>query len=300
MHATCTCTWTGHDYLLEQIYSLFADTAASRQQTAPSTSSNGASLGGTPGRQTTSQWPKQTVTNESLSNKTNNVGANGSRSAAPQATANGNGAAAVASTSATDTVEGWVSDNLSNFLADPDSGPDLPGLSTQKAPSQAQRAAFQSQKVTGPTQKAGSNGLGTPPPRTDSAPSPSTQQQQQQQQQQQVVQEVQQLQQQQQSQQQQWQQQQQEQQSGGNGTSKAAQQSWGSVKQKGPAGAWQGRGQGPAGGSWATVDDNMENARRLLSPWSFALFFFLLYLFYHVPVLCCHYCPPKHADVLAA
>ena len=259
-------------------------------------------MGGTPGRQTTSQWPKQTVTNESLSNKTNNVGANGSRSAAPQATANGNGAAAAASTSATDTVEGWVSDNLSNFLADPDSGPDLPGLSTQKAPSQPQRAAFQSQKVAGPTQKAGSNGLGTPPPRTDSAPSPSTQQQQQQQQQQQVVQEVQQLQQQQQSQQQQWQQQQ-EQQTGGNGTSKAAQQSWGSVKQKGPAGAWQGRGQGPAGGSggsWATVDDNMENARRLLSPWRFALFFFLLYLLYQVPVLCCHSHPHKHADVLAA
>jgi len=252
-------------------------------------------LGGASGRQTNPQLQKQTVTNESSSNKTNNVSANGSQSAAPQAASNGNGVAAVASTSATETVEGWVSDNLSNFLADPNSGPDLPGFSTQKAPSQAQRAAFQSQKVTGPTQKAGSNGLGTPPPRTDSAPSPSTQQQQ-------LVQEVQQLQQQQQSQQQQWQQQQ-EQQTGGNGMSKAAQQSWGSVKQKGPAGAWRGRGQGPAGGSggsWATVDDNMENARRLLSPWRFALFFFLLYLLYQVPVLCCHSHPHKHADVLAA
>ena len=274
------------------------------------------------GRQSTPQLQSQTVTNESSSNKTNNVSASGSQSVASQATANGNGAAAGASTSATDTVEGWVSDNLSNFLADPDTGPDLPGLPTQKAPSQGQRAAFQSQQATGPTQKAGSNGLGTPPPRTNSASAPSTQQQQQQQQQQ-VVQEVQQLQQQQQSQQQQ-QQQQQEQQTGGNGTSKAAQQSWGRVKQKGPAGAWQGRGQGPAGGSggsWATVDDNMENARRLLSPWRFvllffllylfyqvpmlspwrcALFFFFLYLFYPVPVLCCHQHPPKHADMLAA
>ncbi|DBB07863.1 TPA: hypothetical protein ACH3X3_009263 [Trebouxia sp. C0006] len=249
-----------------------AGTAASRQRKALSSSSNGSSsgngssLGQVSGRQSTLQLPKQTVTNESSSNKINIVKANGSQSAASQATANGNDAAAAASTSSTDTVEGWVSDNLSNFLADPDSGPDLPGLSTQKAPSQPQRAAFQSQKVAGPTQKAGSNGLGTPPPRTDSAPSPSTQQQQQQQQ---VVQEVQQLQQQQQSQQQQWQQQQ-EQQTGGNGTSKAAQQSWGSVKQKGPAGAWQGQGQGPSGGSggsWATVDDNMENARWLLSPW---------------------------------
>lgn len=235
----------------------------------------------------------QTVTNESSSNKTNSVSASGSQNAAPQITANGNGGAAVATTSATDTVEGWVSDNLSNFLADPDSGPDLPGLSTQKAPSQAQRAAFQNQKTTGPTQKAGSNGLGTPAPRMDAAPSTSIQQQQQQ------VQEVQQLQQQQQSQQQQWQQQQ-KQQTGGNGMSKAAQQSWGSVKQKGPAEAWQGRGQGPAGGSggsWATVDDNMENARRLLSPWRFALFFSLLCRFHHVLVMCCHHLHER-ADVL--
>jgi len=213
-------------------------------------------LGEASGRQTT-QLQKQTVTNKSLSNKTNNASANSSQSAASRATTNGNGAAALASTSATDTVEGWVSDNLSTFLADPDSGPHLPGLSTQKAPSRAQRAAFESQTVPA-TQKAGSNGLRAPAPRTDSAPSPSTQQQQ--------------------------------------------QQSWGSVKQKGPAGAWQGRGQGPAGGSggsWATVDDNMENARRLLSPWRFA-FFFLLYLFYLLPMLCCHHHSHKHAGVLAA
>ncbi|KAL0028357.1 hypothetical protein WJX77_001655 [Trebouxia sp. C0004] len=239
-----------------------ADVAPSRQASAPASSSNGSSLGEASGRQTTPQLQKQTVTNESLPNKTNNASANSSLRAASQASTNGNGAAAVASTSATDTVEGWVSDNLSNFLADPDSGPDLPGLSPQTAPAQAQRAADQSQQATGPTQKAGSNGLGTPAPRTESAPSPSTQQQQ-------LLQEVQQLQQQQQSQQQQGQQQQ-EKQTGGNGMSKSAQQSWGSVKQKGPAGAWQGRGQGPAGGSggsWATVDDNMETARRLLSPW---------------------------------
>ncbi|KAA6424328.1 MAG: alpha beta hydrolase [Trebouxia sp. A1-2] len=58
------------------------------------------------------------------------------QSAAPQAASNGNGAAAAAaSMSATDTVEGWVSDNMSNFLADPESGSDLPGLSAHKAPS---------------------------------------------------------------------------------------------------------------------------------------------------------------------
>ena len=57
---------------------------------------------------------------------------------------------------------------------------------------------------------------------------------------------------------------------GANGVTVEARQSWGSVKQEGPAGAWQGSGQGQnggSGGSWAHVDDQMEDARRFLSPW---------------------------------
>lgn len=57
---------------------------------------------------------------------------------------------------------------------------------------------------------------------------------------------------------------------GANGVTVEARQSWGSVKQEGPAGTWQGSGQGRnggSGGSWAHVDDRMEEARRFLSPW---------------------------------
>ncbi len=216
-------------------------------------------------------------TNESSSNRSNGS------SGVPQASTvrsngNTNGSGATASTSATGTVEGWVSSNLTSFVTDPDSGPDLPGLippaQTQKAPSQTQTATGQNQKAPTVAQQTVSNGA-FPSLATDTTPSISRQQQ---------LQEVQQQQQQQQSQQQLWQQQQQR---GGNGVSQGAKQSWGSVKQKGPAGAWQGRGQGPAGGSggsWAQVDDSMENARRLLSPWRFALTPFYPPWLYFCPV----------------
>lgn len=69
-------------------------------------------------------------------------------------------------------------------------------------------------------------------------------------------------------------QQQQQQQSaavrGANAVNVEARQSWGSVKQEGLAGAWQGSRQGQnggSGGSWTHVDDQMEDARRFLSPW---------------------------------
>ena len=59
---------------------------------------------------------------------------------------------------------------------------------------------------------------------------------------------------------------------GTNGVNVEARQAWASVRQEGAAGAWQGSGQGPSGGSggsWTHVDDQMEDARRFLSPWRF-------------------------------
>lgn len=227
-------------------------------------SSNGTTSAQSPSLQTAAPSHAPTPVNSPAS-----TGSNGSeqQSAAPQTRTNGNGATASAvSTSATDTVEHWVNDNLSSFLADPNPRPDLP-TPPEATGSQAQRAALERQGAPADTRRAGPNGFSAIP--ATNSKRPSSQQQQ--------PHEVQQLQQQQQRQsdQQLWQQQQQEQ-TGANGMSKGARQSWGSVKQKGPRGAWQGRGQGPAGGtggSWATVDPNMENARRLLSPWRSALHF---------------------------
>lgn len=235
--------------------------------TVQSGSSNGTTSAQSPSLHTAapSNAPTPTVHDPSSTRFTGSE----QQSAVPQTRTNGNGAtASAASTSATDTVEHWVSDNLSSFLADPNADPDLPAF-PETAGSQAQRAALERQGAPADTRRAGTNGSSAVPATNSKRPSS------QQQQQLHKVQQLQQPQQQQQSDQQLWQQQQQER-TGANGASKGARQSWGSVKQKGPSGAWQGRGQGPAGGtggSWATVDPNMENARRLLSPWRSALHF---------------------------
>ena len=195
------------------------------------------------------QIHSQTVANEPTSNGSNgNAAAAAAQKERSQATANSSGASASASVAATTTVEGWVSNNLSSFVAEGGAASDLPAVSASE---QTQQPA-----VTKPSDASTST----------SAPGSQMQEVQQQQQQQQQQEER--------RHQQQWQQQQQQrqaQQIGGNVT-QPARQSWGKVKQQGPTGAWQGRGQGPSGGSggsWAQVDDQMENARRLLSPWRY-------------------------------
>ena len=148
---------------------------------------------------------------------TSNENAPGFAQRKAQSSSNSNGANGDASTSATATVEGWVSHNLTAFLSDPASGPDLPMsqiASTSGAPAAQQQSAQQQQQQQ---QKRQSTAM-----------------------------------------------------RGANSVTVEASQSWGSVKQKGPAGAWQGSGQGQnggSGGSWTHVDDQMEDARRFLSPW---------------------------------
>ena len=149
--------------------------------------------------------------NEPTTIKSNGTLAASVQSEPQSATGNGNGGGK----SATATVEGSVSENLTTFVTDLDSGPDLPmapKASMSNAAAPQQRTAQQQQQQT----QQPAAGLGT------------------------------------------------------NGVNVEARQAWASARQQGPAGAWQGSGQGPSGGSggsWTHVDDQMEDARRFLSPW---------------------------------
>lgn len=219
--------------LLRGSPSLQVSAAAGQQTVKRQASSNGTGSFSAVQQQSRQSQPT-TVQQQIPRNEPASSRANGSAPAYAQRQAqsrsNGNGASGNASSSATATVEGWVSENLTAFLSDPASGPDLPMSSS-----------------------------------TSNSGAPAVQQQNAQQQQQQ-----QQPQQQQQQSQQQLQQQQSVTGRGANGVTVEARQAWGSVKQEGPAGAWQGSGQGRnggSGGSWAHVDDRMEDARRFLSPW---------------------------------
>ena len=150
----------------------------------------------------------------------------------------------VASTSAAKTEEGRGSHSPQSPMTGRGAAPLLPGQSGA-APAQGQTATSQPNRNSPPhtTTRAAS----ASPSKDD--PLSAAQQQQP-------------------SLQQQFQQQQQHR--GQNEVTREAGQLWGDVQQKGPAAAWRGRGQGPAGGSggsWAQVDDNMEAARQLLSPW---------------------------------
>lgn len=221
MHACCTTTLGTHtqlsaNTLLRGSPCPQVGAGAGQQTDKRQASSNGTgSLAAVQQQSRSTTTQQQSPRNEPASSR-----ANGSAPAPDyaqhkaQSRSSGNGARGNAGSSATSTVEGWVSDNLTAFLSDPASGPDLPmssTASTSGAPAVQQRNAQQQQQQQQPVAGRRANGVTV-----------------------------------------------------------EARQSWGSVKQEGPAGAWQGSGQGRdggSGGSWAHVDDRMEEARRFLSPW---------------------------------